>query len=147
MAMDNLKDFSIEWITLGLLFFSMVTFAILFTAANNPTALGEEARFFDDSKTSISGNLGSIESSSNNLLNTTKLTDPTASEQGSKDSVSTSYGIMGVGKGMVDSVKVFASWILGPNGSSNGTLLISVLVAMFGMISIYFITKWVRQGG
>ena len=147
MAMDNLKDFSLEWITFGMLFFSMVTFAILFTAANNPIALGDEARFFNDSKNSIQGKLSPVESSSNNLLNISKLTDPTESEQGSKDSVATSYGIMGIGKDMVDSTKVFASWIFGPNEDSNATLFISIFVAMFSIVSIYFITKWVRQGG
>ena len=43
MADDNLKDFTLSWILLGLLSFCLMTFATTFMFANNPSyGFGEE---------------------------------------------------------------------------------------------------------
>ena len=112
-------------------------------ATNNPIGLGDSADKFTDANTEVTSKLTGIEASSNSLLNISKQTDPTVSNQGSKDSVATSYGIMGTSKGFVDSSKVFAAWVF---TGTTGKMLISIFAGMFGLASLYFITKWIRQG-
>lgn len=143
MANENLKDFAIEWSIFALLFFSLMTFASLFVSFNNPTAFGDTQDKFDTYTTSIQSNLLSLENESNVLLNVSALNNPEESFLGSRDSVATSYGIMGTAKAFLDSLKLFMGWIF--TGAS-GRILISVLVGMFGILSLYFITKWIRTG-
>ena len=42
MADENLKDFTINWVLFGLLFFCLLTFTIIFIANNNSDALGDD---------------------------------------------------------------------------------------------------------
>jgi len=46
MANDNIKDFTIQWIFFGLLFFSLLSFAVIFVANNNADAFGSSANKF-----------------------------------------------------------------------------------------------------
>jgi len=40
-------------------------------------------------------------------------------------------------------MKLFMGWII--TGDA-GKVLVSIFVGMFGILSIYFITKWIRNG-
>lgn len=143
MPNENLKDFTIEWIVFGLLFFSLMTFAGLFVGANNPAAFGDTQGSFYKYSADIQSRLVGVENNTNLLLNVSANTNPEESFLGSRDSVATSYGIMGTAKGFLDSTKLFMGWIL--TGTA-GQILITVFVGMFGTISIYLITKWLRTG-
>ena len=143
MAVENLKDFAIQWTLFGLLFFSLLAFATTFIYNNNPGALGDEGDKLGIYQTDMEGKLLIIEDSSNNLLNISAQNDPEVSDQGSKDSVATSYGIMGTSKTFLDSTKLFMGWIF--TGTA-GKMLVSIFVGMFGLLSVYFITKWIRNG-
>lgn len=143
MADENLKDFTINWALLGLLFFCLLTFTISFMLANNPTGLGDTEDIFDNSVSSTETNLISLSGNSNSLLNITSETNPEISDLGSRDSVATAYGSMGSSKGFFESIKIFMSWIL--TGTS-GQLLIGVFGGLFGFVALFFIIKNIRQG-
>ena len=143
MANDNLKDFSIQWAMMALLFFSLMSFAGLFVLSNNPGALGEAGEKLSGFQSDIEGNLVVLENDSNELLNISAKSNPEESYLGSRDSVATSFGLMGGAKRFVSSIKLFMAWIL---PGESGLFIISVLVSIFGILSIYFITKWIRIG-
>lgn len=143
MAVDNLKEFSMQWIMAGLLFFSLLTFTISFMFNNSPDALGDSGDKFDTYATGMRSKLVQVEGDANSLLNISSQTNPEVSDQGSKDSVATSYGIMGSSKTFLDSSKQFLGWMF--TGDS-GKVLISLIGGIFGLVSLYFITKWIRNG-
>ena len=143
MAVDNLKDFSMQWIMFGLLFFSLLTFTMLFMFNNSPDALGTSEDKFDTYSSDIKSKLVIVVEDSNSLLNISAQNDPEASTLGSKDSVATSYGITGISRSFLSSMKLFMGWII--TGDA-GKVLVSIFVGMFGILSIYFITKWIRNG-
>lgn len=143
MAMNNLKEFSIEWVLFGLLFFCLLTFTMTFMFNNNPEGLGESADIFNNSVISVTSKLVSLPDDANVLLNITSRTDPEVSFLGSRDSIATTYGITGSSKGFWESSKVFMAWIL--TGTS-GQVLIGVFGGLFSLVALYFITKWIRNG-
>lgn len=143
MGVDNIREFSIQWILFGLLFFCLLSFAISFMFFNNPTGLGDSKEVFEDSQTSIQSKLVATEDGSNILLNITANTNPTEGFLGSRDSVATSYGTTGTAKGFFESTKIFMGWIL--TGTS-GQILISVFGGMFGLLALYFIIQLIRSG-
>ena len=143
MANENLKEFSIQWILFGLLFFCLISFAISFSFYNNPNALGDSENVFESSQQAIGLKLIATEDSANLLLNITSETNPEVSDLGSRDSVATSYGTTGSAKGFFETTKIFMGWVL--TGTS-GQILISVFTGMFGLTALFFIIKSIRQG-
>jgi hypothetical protein len=143
MATDNLKDFSMQWIMGGLLFFSLLTFTIYFMYNNSPNGLGDSSDKFNNYSLDMRSKLMLVEGDANNLLNISSQTNPEVSDQGSKDSVATSYGIMGSSKSFWDSSKTFIGWMF---SGDSGKMLITLISGIFGLTSLYFITKWIRNG-
>ena len=143
MALENLKEFNIQWIMFGLLFFCLMTFAVIFMENNNPDGLGNVQDKFDEYNSDMQSNLMVVEGDSNSLLNISAQNNPEISDQGSKDSVATSYRMMGGSRSFLTSFKVFMKWMI--TGTA-GQMLISLFVGMFGLTALYFITKWIRQG-
>jgi len=143
MAPTSLKEFSVNWVLFGLLFFCLLTFSISFMYFNNPDGLGDTTEFFNGSATDIQTNLVALPTDTDALLNITAVTDPEVSFLGSRDSIATTYGITGASKGFFTKMKVFMGWIL--TGTS-GQLLIGVFGGLFGLASLYWITKWIRTG-
>jgi len=140
---DNLKDFAVSWILIGILFISLITFSVSFIVSNSPGSLGDDMEKLTDYQSSLSGDLEEVSGDTNALLNTTALTNPEKSYLGSKESVSTSFSITGSAKKFAKTSRLFLSYVF--TGTS-GQLLASVFGGMFGLLSIYFITKWVRNG-
>lgn len=143
MADDNLKDFAVSWALFGLLFFCLMTFTITFMAHNNPTGLGNSQDIFENTSARMGSKLVQLPDDTDVILNVTAQTDPTTGYLGSRDSVSTTYGLMGTAKGFFDSTKIFIGWIF--TGTS-GQILLAVFGGLFSLLSVYFITKWVRNG-
>ena len=141
MAQDNLKDFAVQWVFFGFLFFCLLSFAVVFVANNNADAFGDSASKFDTS--ALQGNLTGIPAETNTLLNISAESNPEVSDLGSRDSVATSYGLKGTSTGFVKSTQMFMSWIF--TGDA-GKVIISVFVGLVGLLALYFITKWIRQG-
>jgi len=141
MAQDNLKDFAVQWVFFGFLFFCLLSFAVVFVANNNAAAFGDSSSKFDSA--SLQSNLTGIPAETDSLLNISAESNPEVSDLGSRDSVAVSYGLKGTSTGFVQSTQMFMSWIF---TGTVGDIIISVFVGMVGMLSLYFITKWIRQG-
>ncbi len=143
MAIDNIKDFSVQWVLFGVLFLSLLGFATSFIYQNSPGALGVEGDKLGVYQTNITGQLVVVESDMDDTLEILAQNDPEVSDQGSKDSVASSFSIRGTANTMISSFKLFMSWIF---AGTIGQLLVSVLVGMFGLLSVYFIFKYIRNG-
>ncbi|MCK4648070.1 hypothetical protein KAT51_00960 [bacterium] len=143
MAVDSLKDFGVMFILAGLLFLSLLTFAIGFTSQNNPDALGTSEDRFDKFKNNFTSTLISTEEEGNELLNISAESDPEVSNLGSRDSVATSYGIAGNSGGFFNIIRQFFEWVI---PGSDGVIIMSVLGGIFAFLLAYFVTKWIRNG-
>ena len=141
MANNNLSDFTIQWLFFGLLFFCLLSFAVIFVANNNTTAFGTSADKFDAS--SIQSTLISSDNAIDPLLNITANTNPEVGDLGSRDSVAVSYGLKGSSKGFIESTQMFMGWIF--TGTA-GNIIISVFITIFSITSLYFIIKSIRTG-
>lgn len=145
MPEDNIKDYTINWIVLGLLMFCLLSFAIAFMYSNNPIGFGgnETADKFLSVQTGVNTQIYAIEGSADTVLNITANTNPEASQLGSRDSVAAAYQVQGTSVGVWDSLKVFISWIF---VGELGKMLITVITGIVGFTGAYFIVKWIRTG-
>lgn len=143
MATDNIKDFTVQWVMFGLLFFSLLSFAITFTFNNNPNGLGDTGGVLETYQNNISNRLYETEDSGNAILNISAETNPEVSDLGSRDSVATSFGTVGTAKSFFTTSKQFFGWII--TGTA-GKILVSTLGGLFALLSSYLIFKYIRQG-
>lgn len=143
MAVDNLKEFGVMFILAGLLFVSLLYFAIGFTANNNPDALGSSEGKFGDFKDEFESTLIATEAEGNSLLNISAESDPEISNLGSRDSVASSYGIAGNSGGFFNNIRRFFEWVI---PGANGIIVMSVLAGIFTFLLVYYVTKWIRNG-
>ena len=141
MANQNISEYTIQWIFFGLLFFALLSFAVIFVANNNEDAFGTSANKFDTS--SLEAELLTTDDKVDPLLNITAGTNPEAGDLGSRDSVAVSYGLKGSSKGFIESTQMFMGWIF--TGTA-GKIIISVFVGIFSIASLYFIIKSIRTG-
>lgn len=144
MAEDNLKDFTINWFVLGLLLFSLITFATTFMYNNNPNGLGSDASsVFSSTNANLSTSLQQIDGSADKILNITSTTNPEASQLGSRDSVSTAYKAKDSTDGFFNSMQKFFAWVL---VGETGQMLLAVFSGIFGFLAFYYIVKFIRNG-
>ena len=144
MAAQNLKEFLTENIAMGLLFFSLMMFAVLFMANNSPDALGGTGGILNSSTTRVQTHLLSIEGDSNVLLNISAQQDPEVSNLGSKDSVATSYGMVNMTKQLMTDTKLFMGFMF---AGTVGQIIVAVFGGLFAVFSLYFIYNWIRGTG
>lgn len=144
MAEDNIKDFTINWIIIGLLFFAMISFAITFMYNNNPLGFDDDTSAkFSTVNNNLSSKLSRIETDSDTVLNITATTNPEASDLGSRDSVASAFQTRASSTGFFNSVKIFIGWIF---VGELGKMLLAVFGGIFGFTSLYFLYKWIRNG-
>ena len=137
MADQNIKDYTVTWITFGVLFFSLITFAGLFMTANNPEGLGDASDKFNNFSGELSQKLIQVEGDSNELLNNSAITESNA-EVGSVVAASNSFSFFDSAKTMFTSTKGFLSWMF--EGTA-GSMIISVFFGLMGLIAVFFIIK------
>ena len=144
MTEENLKDFVVNWVLFGILFTCLISFTIFFMYENNPIGLNDGSNtILNSSNTEMSSKLYEIEGDANELLNITSNTDPETSYLGSKDSVSTSFKMVGSSKKMWSSSKALIGWVF---SGEIGKILIGVFGGLIGFLSLYYINKWIRSG-
>ena len=142
MADQNIKDYTVTWITFGVLFFSLMTFAGLFMSANNPTGLGEAGDNFNTYSGDLSPTLIQIEEQEvNPLLNTSAITESNA-EAGSVVAASNSYGFFGTAKTIFPTIKKFIAWQIGEEA---GQMISAVFFGLLGLIALFYIIKLGRS--
>ncbi len=145
MADQNIKQFTISWILFGLLFFSLIIFAITFMANNNPAGngLGDAQSIFLNVNATLSGRLLKMPDEGNTLLNITSKTNPEVSFLGSRDSTASAYSLFGNGKGFFESSKIWIKWIF---SGFIGDLLLAVFGGLLSIAGLYWIFKYIRTG-
>jgi hypothetical protein len=144
MADENIKDFGVSWIQLGVVLFCLITFATIFMAQNNPIGLGTDASTqLGITSDNISSSIFQVTNETDALLNISANTNPTEGYLGSRDSVASSYGIMGVASSFFTSTKTLISWVF---GGAIGEMLLVLFGGLFSLASLYWIIKWVRNG-
>ena len=144
MAEENIKQFTISWIVVGLLLFCLLTFTFTFMLNNNPSGLGTEANvILGVTESGVESRLLQVEGDSDDLLNITANTDPERSELDSRDSVATGYGYRETSVSFWQGTKIFISWVF---SGDVGKVLISVISGILGFLSVYYIVKFIRQG-
>lgn len=143
MTEDNLKDFTINWIIVGLLTTCLLMFAITFMYSNNPTGLDKDGTgdIFNSSKTNLNSKLVGIDVETDSVLNLSAEMDPEKSQLGSRESVSSSFSIFDSGKSIwTQSISLF-SWVF---QGDVGKILIGTIGGIIGLLGIYYISKFVR---
>ena len=144
MAEENIKDFSINWLIVGLLFVSMISFATLFMFENNPLGFDDSSGLiFNATKNSMSSKIYESPDDADVILNITANTNPEASDLGSRDSVASAYKMKDAGVGFITSSKMFLMWIF---AGEIGKMLLAVLGGIIGFSTLYYITKYFRTG-
>lgn len=144
MAEENIKDFTINWIVLGLLGFCLISFAITFMYNNNPIGLGDSAEgIFTQTQSNLSTRLYQTPTDADKVLNITANTNPEAGDLGSRDSVASSYSVSGTGRGFFETIKIFIAWVF---VGEMGAMLVAVFGGLIGFLAVYFIVKWIRNG-
>lgn len=144
MVEDNLKDFVVNFIITGLLFFSLISFASLFMFSNNPTGLTEdELSMFNKTANNMSSKLLRVSDDSDRILNITSNTNPEAGDLGSRDSVASAFETKKTAIGFWDSSKIILRWIF--TGDA-GKMILASFGGIIGFLAIYFVVKWIRNG-
>lgn len=144
MAEENLKDFTINWVIVGLLLFCLISFTTMFMYNNNPIGLNDgTGEVFSQTNQNLTSKLYRVQQDSDKVLNITANTNPEASDLGSRDSVASSYSAQGTSMGFFDSMKVFISWVF---VGEIGQMLIVVFSGIIGFTAFFLIYKWIRNG-
>lgn len=144
MSEENIKDFTMNWIVLGLLGFCLISFAISFMYNNNPIGLGDSAEgIFTQTQSNLSTRLYQTPTDADKVLNITANTNPEAGDLGSRDSVASSYSVSGTGRGFFETIKIFIAWVF---VGEMGAMLVAVFGGLIGFLAVYYIVKWIRNG-
>jgi hypothetical protein len=142
MADENLKDFTITWMTGGLLMFCLLAFAITFIFNNNPSALDDgTGDIFSKGYNNMSTNIYKSPEDSNTLLNITSNTNPEISQLGSRDSVAVSFSTKGTATSYFEQSKLLLSWVF---VGTTGKILLGTLGGMVGFLAMFYIWRFVR---
>ncbi len=144
MAQDSIKDFALTWVLFGLLFISLLTFSINFIYDNTDDfSSNDYYNNFNTYNSNITSQLYELDETTNALLNTTSKTDPTVSDLGSADSVSTGFGTISKPRELFQQTSSFIRYIF---DGTTGQILTATIAGIFGFMALYFIVKWIRNG-
>lgn len=144
MGQDNIKDFTVEWIIFGLLFTSLVSFAVAFMFFNNPTGFDDgTGSLLNTGVTEGQSNLLRLPNNSDTVLNITAQTNPEASFLGSRDSVSTSFSASDESRNAFALSQKLLRWTF---AGDVGSMLLAVFGGLIGYLIFYFAFKFIRTG-
>ena len=142
MADQDIKDFTVNWVLVGLLVFSLLGFTMVFLSSNNPNALGDMESNFENTYTKFSNSLIEIELENQDQLEVSSELNSESAAVTTQGAASTSYSFMGSAKEFWQSSKVFLSWIF---TGTMGNVLIAVISGLFGIIGLYYIIRLLRR--
>lgn len=145
MAITSLRETTTTWIVGGFLLTALLSFAILFMFANNPTGLDGDGTgsILGEVHTTQTNTLLEAPVDADVLLNITSNTNPEVSDLGSRDSVAAAYSATGQSKVTFQQTKKLIGWVF---AGDTGKLLLGVLGGLIGMLAFFFISKFIRQG-
>jgi hypothetical protein len=139
---DNIKDFTVTWILAGVLVFSLLTFALIFTFNNNPSALGESKEQIEILEGDFSNSLLEIEDDMDAKMNSSAKLNSEDQALGTASASSTSYGIGGTAQSKVTLMKKMISWVF---AGTFGQMITKVIGGIFGLVLLYFIVILIRR--
>lgn len=142
MADQNIKDFTVNWVLFGVLFFSLMIFTLSFMYSNNQDALGDAQGNFEIYSSNLSSNLLELEEGTNEQLNISSIIESEDIDIGSRVAASNSYGFFSTGKTFWESSKGFISWMF---AGTSGEILVGVFSGLIGIIALFFIFKLGRS--
>ena len=138
MADQNIKDFTVNWILFGVLFFSLMFFSLSFVFNNNSDALGEYKANYDIYSANISSNLLELEGDSNEQINISAIIESEDLELGSRVAASNSYGFMSSARNYWSGTKEFTALMF--EGTA-GQIITGVFSGLFLIIALFFIFR------
>jgi len=142
MADKDIKDFTINWVLVGLLVFSLLAFAVSFVTNNNPDALGDTKGTFDSSYSNLQDSLLEVEGDTNLQTNISADLQSEESQLGTRAAASTSYGLMGTGVGFWRNIKSLLSLVF---SGLVGQIVIGVFGGLIGIAALYYIIKLIKS--
>jgi len=142
MADTNIKDFTLTWITLGVLIFALITFTLTFSFNNNPEALGQNEAQLQLFQNNISSTLTEIETDYNVQANVSAELNSEEASIGAASVSSTSYSFMGTSQASASNIKLLLAWIF---AGTFGQFVIRVLAGIIGIIGLYYVIKLIRS--
>lgn len=142
MAEDNIKDFTLTWILAGVLIFALLTFALIFTYNNNPSALGENEQQIVVLKGNFSNSLQEVEGDMNTEFNTSAELNSEDTSVGTASASSTSYNFAGTGQSKWTIIKTMIAWIF---AGTFGQIVIKIISGIFGLVALYYVIKLIRS--
>jgi len=142
MVEDNIKDFTISWVLSAVLIFALLTFALIFTYNNNPSALGENEEQILVLKGNFSNSLQEIEGDMNTEFNTSAELNSEDTSVGTASASSTSYNFAGTGQSKWTLIKQMMAWIF---AGTFGQIIIGIISGLFGLTALYYVIKLIRS--
>lgn len=142
MVEDNIKDFTLTWILAGVLIFALLTFALIFTYNNNPSALGENEQQITVLKGNFSNSLQEVEGDMNTEFNTSAELNSEDTSVGTASASSTSYNFAGTGQSKWTIIKQMIAWIF---AGTFGQIVIKIISGIFGLVALYYVIKLIRS--
>lgn len=142
MADLNIKDYTTTWITFGVLFFSLVTFASLFMAFNNPEGLGDSSGIFTNYEDELRPQLIQVETNASSQIEDSAKVQSENKATGGIIAASNSYGFWDSAKTIFPATKQFISFVF---VGEAGTMIAAVFFGLMGFIALYFIFKLGRS--
>lgn len=142
MADQNIKDFTTSWITFGVLFFCLITFAGVFMANNNPSGLGSVQNNFDNYSGGLKPKLIQVEAAANDEMNASASVQSQNQATGGIIAASNSYGFWGSSQKMFKETKQLVQFMF---VGEAGRMIVAVFFGLAGFIALYFIFKLGRS--
>jgi hypothetical protein len=143
MAQQNLKDFVVTYVLLGVLMFGLVTFTIYFIGNNNPAAITSEyGDILNVTSQDLTVRLVETNAAAEEVSNSTRSTNPEASFLGSRDQVASAYKMAGSSKYLWESSKPLTSVVLG----ENATIILLIFSGIIVFVFVFRIFRFIRIG-
>lgn len=142
MAEDNIKDFSVAWITAGIIVFALLTFALTFTFNNNPSALGENEEQIQIIQGDLQDSLTEVETEMNIKTNSSAQLNSEDTALGTASASTTSYGFAKTSQDNWTIIKRMIAWVF---AGTFGQVLIKFLSGIVTLVLLYYIIKLIRS--
>lgn len=139
---DNIKDFTITWISAGLIIFALLSFTFIFVYSNNPAALGENEDQLNIMRGNFSDHLTEIEGNMDTQMNASAKLNSEEATLGSTSSSSSSYSLMGETQTSWTNIKIMIAWVF---AGDFGRTLITILSGIVGLVGLYYVIKFIKS--
>lgn len=139
---DNIKDYALTWILAGILVFSLLTFAVIFTFNNNQYALGESENQANILRNNFSNTLTEIETDMDSKINSSAQLNSEDTVLGTASASSTSYGFLGTSQDTWTIFKTMIAWVF---AGTFGQFILKIIGGIFGLVGLYYVIKLIRS--